>query len=309
MTITTACLVAMVLLMGTAMIASAPGSKRSPVHSEMLVSTGWLQEHLADPDLVLLYVGRDRKAYDARHIPGSRFLPFNALVEQHKHSLNELPPVADLQALFAGLGVADDSRIVLYGEGEGLLAARAFFTLDYLGHAEQAALLDGGMEQWIAESRGTDNRSASPAPANFSARINTRVLLTTPQMREISQSVELRSSAEYVLLDARPPQEFEGTVRSKDVTKAGHIPGANSLYWKTLLGPGAAPSLLDSEKLQQAFEAAGATDDKVVVTYCRTGIQSSFTYFVARYLGYSVAMYDGSVYEWVNGASYDLSPN
>jgi 3-mercaptopyruvate sulfurtransferase SseA len=28
---------------------------------------------------------------------------------------------------------------------------------------------------------------------------------------------------------------------------------------------------------------------------------------VAKYLGYRASMYDGSVYEWVNRAGYDLS--
>jgi 3-mercaptopyruvate sulfurtransferase SseA len=40
-----------------------------------------------------------------------------------------------------------------------------------------------------------------------------------------------------------------------------------------------------------------------VITYCRTGMQSSFTYFVAKYLGHAAAMYDGSIYEWVSSGS------
>ncbi|MFL6440137.1 MAG: rhodanese-like domain-containing protein [Terriglobales bacterium] len=35
-----------------------------------------------------------------------------------------------------------------------------------------------------------------------------------------------------------------------------------------------------------------------VITYCRTGMQSSLDYFVAKYLGYAARMYDGSFYEW-----------
>jgi len=35
-----------------------------------------------------------------------------------------------------------------------------------------------------------------------------------------------------------------------------------------------------------------------LVTYCRTGMQSSFDYFVAKYLGYEPSMYDASFYEW-----------
>src|SRR5262249_6061467 len=88
--------------------------------------------------------------------------------------------------------------------------------------------------------------------------------------------------------------------------KAGHIPGARSLYWKTLLQSEHMPTLLDAEQLNAAFQRAGVVPDKAVVTYCRTGMQSSFDYFVAKYLGYEAAMYDGSVYEWVHRGGFDL---
>jgi 3-mercaptopyruvate sulfurtransferase SseA len=45
----------------------------------------------------------------------------------------------------------------------------------------------------------------------------------------------------------------------------------------------------------------GADDRGVrtVVTYCHSGMQASFDYFVARYVGYpDVRLYDGSAVEW-----------
>ncbi|MGC2110907.1 MAG: sulfurtransferase [Candidatus Korobacteraceae bacterium] len=276
------------------------------VRSEMLVSTTWLEQHPSDRDLVILYVGRSRSEYDAGHIPGARFLPFDELVEQHKDSLNDLPSVATLQSLFESLGVGDGSRVVLYGDGGGLLAARAYFTLDYLGHADRVALLDGGMEKWTSEARPMDRQTIHPVPRHFTPRVQSDVLIATPQMREITDAIAGGAGKDYVLLDARSPREFDGTVLSDAVPKAGHLPGARSLYWKTLLRSGGVPLLLDATGLQEAFTGAGAGPDKLVVTYCRTGIQSSFTYFVAKYLGYRVAMYDGSVYEWVNREGYDL---
>ena len=50
--------------------------------------------------------------------------------------------------------------MVLTGDPGGVLAARAYFTLDYLGHGDRAALLDGGLETWIAESRRTSREEA-----------------------------------------------------------------------------------------------------------------------------------------------------
>ncbi len=278
---------------------------RPAVRSEMLVSTSWLGEHLNDRDLVVLYVGHDRGQFDSGHIPGSHFVRLDDLVEQHKDSLNELPSVADLQATFESLGVGDESRVVLTGDTGGVLAARAYFTLDYLGHGDHAALLDGGLETWIAESRRTSKEEKVPARAHFTPHVRPDILVSTAQMRELSLGVN-KGVPDYVLLDARPLAEFTGVVNSEAVPKAGHIVGSQSLYWKKLIRSEANPQLLDPEQLQQQFVRAGAEPGMSIITYCRTGMQSSFTYFVAKYLGYRAAMYDGSVYEWVRAAGNEL---
>jgi thiosulfate/3-mercaptopyruvate sulfurtransferase len=278
---------------------------RPVVRSEMLVSTAWLEQHLNDRGLIVLSVGRDRSQFDSGHIPGSRFVRLDDLVEQHKESLNELPSVADLEATFESLGVSDRSRIVLADDSGGVLAARAYFTLDYLGHGDQAALLDGGLKAWIAESRRTSKEELPVARAEFRARVHPDILVSTAHMRELSLGAG-KSNANYVLLDARPVVEHTGVVKSESVPRAGHIAGSQSLYWKNLLRSDANPRLRDQEELREQFTRSGAGPGKSVITYCRTGMQSSFTYFVARYLGYTAAMYDGSVYEWVRAADNPL---
>ena len=275
------------------------------VRTSMLVSTSWLQEHLADRDLVLLYIGQDQTRFDEGHVPGSRFVRLDELVEQRKDSLNELPPEADLQALFESLGVGDDSQVVLMGDHGGVFAARAYFTLDYLGHGDRAALLDGGLEKWTAEARPLSRNSVHPAPATFTLRLQPEILVSTSAMQKLNMASPGSGAASFVLLDARPANEFDGVVNSEAVAKAGHISGAQSLYWKKLIRSEANPTLLDPGELEQRFRSAGFQQGQKVITYCRTGMQSSFTYFVAKYMGYAAAMYDGSVYEWVS-AENDL---
>jgi thiosulfate/3-mercaptopyruvate sulfurtransferase len=271
---------------------------RTAVRSEMLVSTAWLEEHLNDRDLVILQIGQNRAQFDAGHIPGSRFVRLDELVEQRAISLNELPSVADLKETFESLGVGDQSRIVLVDESGGVLAARAYFTLDYLGHGDHAALLNGGLRKWVGEARIWSKKQVAAVRQEFRPRINQEILVNTAQMRQMSLDSGEHVS-DYVLLDARPVAEHVGIVKSESVPQAGHISGSRSLYWKKLTHSDSTPQLLDVEELQRQFQNAGATPGKAVITYCRTGMQSSFTYFVARYLGYKAAMYDGSVYEWV----------
>ena len=96
---------------------------------------------------------------------------------------------------------------------------------------------------------------------------------------------------------ATTPQDT-GTTAKPDVKEAGHIPGAKHLYWRDLVRSEDIPELRPASELLDRFQAAGAVPGKEIITYCRTGMQSSLDYFIAKYLGYSVRMYVGSFYDW-----------
>jgi thiosulfate/3-mercaptopyruvate sulfurtransferase len=298
-----------------------------PVRGELLVSANALERTLDEPGTVVLHVGRDRQSYDAGHIPGARFVPLSSLVVEREGVPNELPPVAQLEEAFEAAGVSDDSRVVLYGDLDGLAAARAFFTLDYLGHAN-TALLNGGLEAW----REAGHRVESAAPAvqrgSFTPRPRPEVLADAEWVKS-----HLNDST-VLLLDARPPAEFTGAEPGPGVTRPGHIPGARNVFWRTTIVSDENPELRSRDVLRALFKLAGATHPAeavveqrererearerarlegsrrpaatvsgpvtgtTVVTYCRTGVQASFLYFVARYLGYQTKMYDGSFADW-----------
>lgn len=263
------------------------------VRQQMLVSTQWLAQHLADKDLVLLCVANSAGYYPEGHIPGARLINLSDIVVKRGDVPNELPPVEQLVKVFRAAGVTPHSRIVIYGDDYNLLAARAYYTLDYLGLAEHAALLDGGLNKWKNELRPLTKIQSTPPAADFIPRVNQTILVDTAEMKKIT-AAQIRPA----LLDARPAAEFTGERHSADVHKLGHIPGARSLYWQDLLVSRENPVLLPPAELREKFEAAGAAPGSPVITYCRTGMQSSFDYFVAKYLGYPVRMYDASFFEW-----------
>ena len=100
-----------------------------------LVSTADLADHLdgwrvfdCRHDLTKPELGESQ--YRAAHIPGARMIRASEIVASREGIPNELPALADLKRIFERAGVNDDSRIVLYGERSGLLAARGYFTLD-----------------------------------------------------------------------------------------------------------------------------------------------------------------------------------
>jgi thiosulfate/3-mercaptopyruvate sulfurtransferase len=103
------------------------------VRTELLVSTTWLADHLKDPDLVLLHVADTFADYRRGHIPGARYLATGKFIDNSGALGSELPPVEVLAKTFSELGLTRKSRIVIYATAWTPNAARAFFTLDYLG--------------------------------------------------------------------------------------------------------------------------------------------------------------------------------
>lgn len=267
------------------------------VNKGMIVSTDWLAKNLNA--VVVLHVGQDRKGYDTGHIPNARFLSYSEITTTRDGVPNELAFAENLQKVFTNLGVGNTKKIVLYGEMNGLAAARTFYTLDYLGHSDRIAILDGGLDKWKAEKRKVSTEKFQLQTETFTPKINPKVKITIDEVRDVSWSAINQSPSNFVLIDARPKEEYTGEKSGEGVSRAGHIPGAISVFWLNNHFVSTNNLTLKSEKeLRQVYENIGVSSDKTIVVYCRTGGQASHTYFVLRYLGYSVMMYDGSYFEW-----------
>ena len=263
------------------LVLALPLLATAAVKSEMLISTEWLAAHLNDSKVVVLHVAANRTAYDAGHVPGARFVAQSELVVTRDGIPNELPPVADLQALFEQLGVSDGTRIVLYGEASMIPAARAYFTLDYLGHGEHAALLDGGLDQWKRENRALSTEAPIVAAGKLTPKVKADLVAKTDQVKQ---------RAGFSLLDARSQTEYNGA--------NGHIPNSQNVNWIDGQVSRDNMTLQSEDALRKLYEAAGITPGKQVVTYCNSGMQASVSYFTLKYLGYDVKLYDGSFSEW-----------
>ena len=279
----------------------------SKVREHMLVSTDWLARHLTDPAVVILHVARERADYDAGHLPGARFLAVGQISITHDKVSNELAPAEELKKVFESLGVGDWTQVVLYGERQGLWAARAWFTVDYLGHGENTALLDGNIEKWRSENRPLAKDARPIKPASFSPHVHPEVLVTLPVVRDLSWESLNTTSPTTVLVDARPPEQYRGEESTSDTPRAGRIPGAVNLYWMTTLESKENPHMLPAAELRRLFQSAGIAPGRKVVSYCHSGVQGAYAYFTAKYLGYDAVLFDGSFQEWSNAAGTQVA--
>jgi thiosulfate/3-mercaptopyruvate sulfurtransferase len=285
-------LAALILMPGRLLVSQ--GNAEPKLRPEMLVTTGWLAENLSEPDLVVLCINSTPEFYTKGHISGARQIKLSDIAVTRDGIPNELPSVETLQHVFEAAGVSNSSRVVLYGERFNLFAARAYFTLDYLGVAARVALLDGGLEKWTAERRPLSTAIPQAKTTTLVVSPRPRILVDTKTMRDLSQ----KKPGSVTLVDARPTKEFTGEQLSEEVAKAGHIPGAKGLFWMDMLVSRQNPVLKPEAELRRMYSELNAKADRPLVTYCRTGMQSSFDYFVTKYLGYDPSMYDGSFFEW-----------
>jgi thiosulfate/3-mercaptopyruvate sulfurtransferase len=284
------------LVSALALTCAARAVSAAEVRNQMLVSTAWLAENLQRPELVVLHVAHERSGYDAAHIPGARFVAVREVAVE-RGTTNELPPVEDLVALVRRLGIDQDSRIVIYEEGAGMRAARLYWALDYLGLGDNAALLDGQWKKWQAEQRPMTAAAPEVRPSRYVPRLRPEVVVGFGTMRDLSAAKAKMAELPLAMVDARPSSQYTGE-EAYEGERAGHIPGAASLFWMRTLVSEQNPVLRPAEEIRELYRQAGAEAGHLVITYCHSGFQASHAYFTARYLGYDVRMYDGSIIEW-----------
>jgi thiosulfate/3-mercaptopyruvate sulfurtransferase len=262
-------------------------AQTAPAHPEMLVSTQWLADHIKDPKVVVLHVAEKKSDYDSGHIPGARYLGFDDFMDTHATKRFEVPSTEKLKAVFEALGISDDTRVVIYTQDWFPWASRGWFTFDYVGHGSQAALLDGGYKQWTSEKRPVSKEEPPAAiKGNFTPHPHVEAVALLEQVKPLSNAGG--NDGKSFLVDARSAKRYSD----------GHVSGATNIFWRSTVVSEDAPTLLPADHLRKLWTDAGFKTGEKSVSYCEVGIQASHDYFVARYLGFDAAMYDGSVHEW-----------
>jgi len=281
------CTLSTLLLMSLPVLAAdtlQPSKTAGAAHPELVVSTQWLADHLSDPNLVIVHIGHHESDYSAGHIPGARYLAMDKFATGDEAPGTELLPPDELKKNLEAIGIGDNSRVVYYAPDWDPMATRLFFTMDYIGHGNQAALLDGGLDQWTREKRALATEASTAKPGSLTIHLHPEVLAKMDYMKNLVDHAEKG----VVIVDARPSKRYRN----------GHLRGAESLYWQNALVSEKEPLLKSPEQLRQLFGEAKVKSNDKVVSYCEIGLQASYVYMLARYLGYDAAMYDGSYSEW-----------
>lgn len=293
-------------------VACSPSENHAGVAADTtmdsLVTAEWLNEHLNDPDLVVLDCsvlvqptgngGFDsvsgRPQYDKGHIPTAGFADLKGELSDIESPFGfAVPTPEQFAAAMSALGVGDDSRVVLYDASGSVWAARVWWMLRWIGF-DKVALLDGGLAAWTAQGLPLSTEPVSRS-------VGTLTIALRPELIVGKDEVLAAISDDTVsIIDALPEAQYRGEMSM--YARPGHITSATNVPVLSLINE--TGRYRPTQELEKLF--TGDRDSRTI-TYCGGGIAASANAFVMTRLGYKdVAVYAASLQEWAADESLPM---
>ena len=212
--------------------------------------------------------------------------------------LGKLLSKENYQQIFSKLGITDESEVLVYGftmpeQGFGD-EARVLYTFSYVGF-DNVKFIDGGFKQ--VEKLGF-NKNYEPSSDRID--VSDVVRSEAPQNDKAIYTEELLSkigNPDVQIIDTRLEVEYNGRVIYGE-NKAGHIPGAISLPFNSLVDSNG--FLKSREALEKYVTDKGLDKNKLQVTYCTTGVRASYVAVILEELGFKVRNYEPSFARYAN---------
>ncbi len=200
-----------------------------------------------------------------------------------------LPDPAALQAALRAAGVRAGHPVVVYDGGDGMSAARAWWTLRWAGH-RRVRLLHGGHPAWVAAGLPTSTDVPTPRPGDVEVRSGALPVLVA------AEAARLAAAEAGALVDVRAAPRYRGETEPVDPV-AGHVPGAVNLPAPEYVTEGRFSAV---DVLRERFAAAGVDAAAPVGVYCGSGVTAAQAVLALHLAGRpDAALYVGSWSNWV----------
>lgn len=249
---------------------------------DILSAADFMKLYKTDKNLVIIDASKAEN-YNKVHIKNAINLPHGDLYQIAEiDGLIETPE--KLAKILGDHGVSETNTIVLTDGGSQKYSCRIYWILKYLGTPNVKIL----HKDMIAFKKARVPLTSVPAkrkPVTFNYSVDKSVIANIDEVK----------SGKYTLIDARTPEEYNGTADNSD----GHLPGAvNINYTEFLNDKNAFKSKEEMEKLVSRY---GITANTPVIAYCRTSVRAAVIFVAFKnVLGYNnIKVYDGAYLEWV----------
>ena len=247
-----------------------------------------------------------RQQFETQHIAGALFADINTDLATHDKALSvnggrhPLPTREHFAKWLGTCGIDAPTQVVVYDRQAMNYCGRLWWMLKWCGH-EAVAVLDGGLQAWVAAGGAVASGPAAPVKASsFPLRDSLVALKFTA---DVSAAL---GQPTQTIVDARAPARFKGETEPFDPV-AGHIPGALNRPFTSNFTPEGfmkSPAVLKAE-----FEALlNGREAHSVVHQCGSGISAVPNVLAMEVAGLGrPALYAGSWSDWCNTPGLPLA--
>lgn len=244
----------------------------------MLVSIDWLKDHYSDPNVIVLDT-RPKTMFLYGHISQSQSLTIEQIIQFDQYGANLVLDEKKIIDLFSSLGIDSSKIVVLIGDSMDPSAARIAWTFLYFGH-EKTYLLDASILDLQKNGFELTKKPFIAESTTFTPKIKSEIRIESDHLKENLNN--------FVILDARTPQEFMG----------GHLPNSKLIpFTEGIAYDG--KLFQNKDFLQNLFSQNQISKDSEIVCYCMHGHRASSLFLQLKIAGYqNVKLYDGSFVDW-----------
>lgn len=235
-----------------------------------------------------------RRAWEHAHIPQARYADLNCDLSSPitpTSGRHPLPDPADLAKKLGDWGIDNRTTVIAYDDCNGMMAARCWWLLKWIGH-DRAAVLDGGLAAWTRAGGTLTNEKSDIEPLDYRPRFDQRPVADTPLIEWFCRENRLN------LIDVRTPDRFAGTEEPIDPV-SGHIPGAINIPLQSNLDDDG--TFRSPERLRCLYqEYLHTPNPSDLIVMCGSGVTACHTLLAMEHAGLAgAALYAGSWSEWI----------
>ena len=262
--------------------------------SSSLVSIDWVQENLANKNVVIVEVDEDTSLYEKGHIQGA--ITFHWRDDLQDGLIRDLISKEKFEALLSKSGISNGSTVILYGGNNNWFATYAFWYFKIYGH-QDVRLIDGGRKLWELKGLPFVTEVPTLTASRYVAKERDNSIRTFRD--QVVAAIGIKN-----IVDVRSPQEFSGELAApahlpqEGGQIKGHIPSAKNIPWSKAANEDG--TFKSNDELTEIYKSAGVDFTKETIAYCRIGERSAFSWFVLHELLnlQNISNYDGSWTEY-----------